>query len=968
MSNTYTGSVDATTFVFTTQPATFFPDDRQGAMVEIDTLPSGASIDNIFFFDSPTSGKYLSRIIEGSIRAANCGIYTSNLATLNNTRLNAALAHPDISTVVFDDPKGGSFNLSGSITGHKKTFVFRNNNFITGTNTIDEIVVDCHLKEQCFTIGTTLSNSTSVLNEFSTEHFGAVGNGSDETLILQWTSDTIIQNPTMPRTLKLFAHKTYGTQGWILHNWNGTEYDQFSIAINGEPNAFAGNPAYCAKIKCLNPNGFGINIQRATGTSIKGIIGEGCLIVASATDTIEFYKRDYWTYASTGNPVNVSDKQYAPHAFIVTEAFRMTNSLPADGGYADWNGSAGPTAMNPAGVNWYRGGGIEQRAGSIGVTIEDISSNGFVVGFLCSPNGETQQSEDIVIRNWYGNNGKCVFAFCQRESKGCFIYGGESIDRINTVIDGRSYGAQQGTLPNMTGYTTAGSVKRFVLASAQHSLSFKDIYCENLFQIGAMYANPGMTEFRSCTFSFNVERPEPGLSNIYPDYHLDGFNTHFEGCVLRFYDDLFNKRLIIFGYGHTANKCFFDVPPITTAGHDFTGIQKLVGMHVTNSYWGTGINNLFGFPVLKGLLLVRQDNSIASGHITVEQGTPELYGSSMEIYECGGYDEASFRFHPGDGSGSFTVDAASHTATVILRQPYINIAGYIPGQYFLAYNDASVTKMYVLGKISEINILPDFADSTILLVDVPITVPDGAGFTDRWIVSDFNRLKSRFTGDYTNGSSSITNVFGAVMINEVDTWSGFRITNYDPGTGIADLSKNFAGISNVGLYSGAVKPNRKEEIIYERDLPPDYGGGFNLLDRTKYFPGDIWTWYRSDVGKIKYKCTVSGYLFPAVGEKQSVWKQIDPASVFLQTATGTSDFSVIIKAGTLIRGWLYSPRGVNMTITAGTTNFGTDKDPGTSIIDGTDTPFYSGFYASIDTTIYFNGITGSGGQLYLNFF
>jgi len=116
MSNTYTGNLDVTPVVFTSEPAQFFPDDRQGTMVEIDTLPSVASVDDIFYFNSPTSDKYLARVIDGSMRAAYCGIYTANSGSVNATRLSDAANHPLIRTIIFDDPTGGVFSFSGIVS------------------------------------------------------------------------------------------------------------------------------------------------------------------------------------------------------------------------------------------------------------------------------------------------------------------------------------------------------------------------------------------------------------------------------------------------------------------------------------------------------------------------------------------------------------------------------------------------------------------------------------------------------------------------------------------------------------------------------------------------------------------------------------------------------------------------------------------------------------------------------------
>ena len=102
MATTLYGTLDSSPVNLYSQPSDAYPTDREGTFVEIDTLPSGASVDNIFFFDSPNAGNFLQRVITGTIRAANCGIYQSNSASLNTARMNAAFNLAGITAIVFD--------------------------------------------------------------------------------------------------------------------------------------------------------------------------------------------------------------------------------------------------------------------------------------------------------------------------------------------------------------------------------------------------------------------------------------------------------------------------------------------------------------------------------------------------------------------------------------------------------------------------------------------------------------------------------------------------------------------------------------------------------------------------------------------------------------------------------------------------------------------------------------------------
>ncbi|QEC45291.1 hypothetical protein FSB84_27695 [Pseudobacter ginsenosidimutans] len=116
------------------QPGQVFPTDRQGTLVEIDALPAGASVDNIFYFNSPTAGKFLQRVIDGVIRATQCGVYPGSDQT---SKLQTAFNNAGIKLIVLDNPEGSAITINGTLTiPSGKVLAFKNGNKLEGTGTI----------------------------------------------------------------------------------------------------------------------------------------------------------------------------------------------------------------------------------------------------------------------------------------------------------------------------------------------------------------------------------------------------------------------------------------------------------------------------------------------------------------------------------------------------------------------------------------------------------------------------------------------------------------------------------------------------------------------------------------------------------------------------------------------------------------------------------------------------------------
>lgn len=904
-------------------------------------LDDADPIDNVYSFVDQDGRKVKMVNNKGPYVAREGGILPgSNMLT----RLQAIFNTSAIKEIIFEY---GDITITGNLDCNGKKVTFKNGSKIIGTNVLDNGILNCDIWSQCFTTSTTLTNFSSVRMEVSTENFGSKGDGvTEDSVALQKTSDSVIKNLKMPKNIRLFCGKRYNTYGWVLHNWNGTKYDQFSINIIGEKSAFSANPTQLPQLFGTNVNSFTLNVQRATGFHIQGVCFGGNLVlpgVSTQAEWVAYYKKPYATFLSDAI-VTARDSRYSANTHLLIDGFRNTNSLPPDGGFPDWNGTV--TVQNPSGINWYRGLFPEAPAGSTGGVMEDLSFDGATLSVALSINGESQQCENMSFKNIYANNCKAVFAFCQRESKGCNIYGGYSIDRVHTVIDGINYGAGPGTLPDIEKYNFSGSVIQFVQGNVQFPVTFKSIYSEQCFRIGDLYTTGGMSTWDNCKLTFNTTTSPL----LIPQTHFSGSNSNFKGGQVLYYDDNFNKRLIIQG-----EKIFFsdlvqlELPPIGTSGIDYPGSQRMVTVDIERCLYGSGTASLAGWPTLKGLIVSRNDGAIAHGNITVENQNEKNYGRVLEKFECGGYDMVDTFI----SAVNFTVSDVARTATIN--------TGYVPnGRYIFIY---IAGKYVVLGRVT------GWSGSLLTVSDVPLNIPGGAGSSVYYGVSDYKRFKGRFTGVWTTESPNITNVFGDPTVLEKDDFSTYYILSYNAGTGVAVLSGNSAFTSAGEIYSGAT-PLGTETITYTRKAPPT--AVYYNTETIKFFPGDIWVSApiegASTSSITKFRCTTSGYLFASnIGEtKQSVWEEIFD-SEFKQNITSTTDFAVVMPAGRFIKGWI-AKSTAGITLVTGTTNGGTDVDPGTPLTANVSEPIgYAKKYDS-DTTLYFTGITGNGATVTVNFY
>jgi hypothetical protein len=169
----YTGDIDVSPIVLN-DSVTIYPDNRQGTLALIPSLPPGASVDDLFYFS--VSGDYYERVIDGPFRAVCANIVPGSDQT---TLLQTVLNDSRISTLLFDIPGGASITVNGSLTiPAGKVIQFTNENILTGTGTI---TVNGKIEAgfyQVFDTSLTIAGINKANTPLYPEWWGATGDGS----------------------------------------------------------------------------------------------------------------------------------------------------------------------------------------------------------------------------------------------------------------------------------------------------------------------------------------------------------------------------------------------------------------------------------------------------------------------------------------------------------------------------------------------------------------------------------------------------------------------------------------------------------------------------------------------------------------------------------------------------------------------------------------------------------------------
>jgi hypothetical protein len=198
--------------------------DRQGLWdkIALADVPGGTP-DGVFYIQ--VGSEYFTKIIDGSVRASQCGIYANG--TNMSAKIQAALNHPSVYELIFD-----IYNADVTMTGtvsvpSEKVLVFKNKCKIIGNGTFTgAFIVDCDYRKQCF--GTSLNLPNTLLNtRISTMWFGAKSDYLPPTVggSIVWTNNS----PIVQKTIA--AARPY-LDGGTLYNYSVDIYTPASQTLN----------------------------------------------------------------------------------------------------------------------------------------------------------------------------------------------------------------------------------------------------------------------------------------------------------------------------------------------------------------------------------------------------------------------------------------------------------------------------------------------------------------------------------------------------------------------------------------------------------------------------------------------------------------------------------------------------------------------------------------------------------------
>lgn len=224
---------------------------------------------------------------------------------------------------------------------------------------------------------------------------------------------------------------------------------------------------------------------------------------------------------------NVRDERYSPYCAICIDPFTRYHEpkppLPPDGGYPSM-----AEHYHPAGA--YTNAG----SGSSWVQIESCAIHGFAVGIAISPNGLTQNAENIAITDCTVSSVKTALAVCQAQSRNVILRN-FSAEGAKYVINCTDYGQGGGNCPSIFGANLGGAKYLFKTFSSGSTPSINGLYCEACLSIGILGGN-GASDgyvFNACNFGL-VGTPIQSAVPVKPAvFRLLNFaRAVFTGCAI----------------------------------------------------------------------------------------------------------------------------------------------------------------------------------------------------------------------------------------------------------------------------------------------------------------------------------------------------------------------------------------------------------------------------------------------------
>jgi hypothetical protein len=924
----------------------FLPNNTGGVMYE----DAAATVDNVFVVLS--GGKKYRRQPDGIFRSS----WVVGLTSIGDktSQMQAIYNHASVTEVVFDS---GDVTINGTLTvpAGKKTS-FRNNGKLVGSGTLNLKIINADLDQWIFSTTltvrfTAVSNSANV---FSGKWFGAKGDASvNDAPALQKAIDTVIANNLSCKkiTIPQGNYITYAPLIGYKYDTSNPDpafhrYNQFTIDIRGEYE-HSGTSGTGTRILFGSNNTFAIGLQQGKRCKITNLSIEGAF-APSFTSDFDFFSRPIATYADGVR----RDTVHSPHCGIVVDPFGNRPSVSGKPYFGD---------EYPGYESWYRGGvnGAGIQAGCTGTRIEDCYVSGFVVGVGHSLNGETKNAEISQIIDCQFAVSKVAIAGGQDQEKCNQAIGIMCWQQIHTVFATGLYGHQTPGNWYVEKLNIAGTVQQLSYNNGQgyYATYYKDIFAERLGRIGYIGTVLGS---RVSDSTFDLATPAEAAG--YYDYAIDGNNTTYQNCIIRYYGPAI--PVAIKGLNHFKG-CYFDQPPyVYDHEHGF-------GSNPTIEQDGM---STFEDCVYDSIRFGKSEDTIISQ--TTFQNRWVVYGRRKYI-DLNRYKQLNEVVeHVIDGGGKVcdvywarvfnnanacVIDYDSNrTAIVTVGANYVN-RFRVGGLVINANNE-------IVGICNSINV----PANQIEIKFVSPSITDGSSHTLGCVYPRYNY--GSFIGNTTSGSPTITNVVfdsigpsGSSCVGNLVEFpihvnyaftGGYqrlaKIINYNAGTKTITLDQSIP-MTAIGVQLGL---GRRTKYVYGAtditDLSDDIilPAGANVNVRP----------YLTGIER-NYIVTRTGFVDAAGiggGEtRQAQWYEVGVAPINRDSFNLVADGNRPVSADKILKSILVKPASSLTALKAGTSAGGEQLVTAQAIASGDWTYFPVGKYFQASGSVYIEGITSS---------
>jgi hypothetical protein len=459
---------------------------------------ASAVVDDVFvYLDGSTKWE---RVVDGPYNIRWAKVVADG--TSQTSKIQAALSHSRVTTMVIDMDGGGTVTCNGTLNcGGKCLMWMPGTKLSTSTSlVIDNAIIVGYAKEQLFaSTNITLTNCKVGTDKFSTCWYTGPASGSDQVTQFQKAADSCILNSIKYMYTPAFATNYVLSKGILLRKDSNADniLEFFSLDWTGDSNAF-GNQGDTT-FSMQNVNDFAIGWQSVKGLRLRN-----------------FYLTGPNTISSTGT----IRKWVEDPTYNFDNGLRTTSQSPCAGMVGDM----GSTSI--AGGNRYAAHSTLYSDPSVGgstdVIIENCKISNFLVGIALNPGGLPQNGDAISINNCWIDYNKVAISTGESQNRSIFVNNLKCWGGTETVFDCFRFGDGTSCPVEVDGLNIAGGVRYLCRLSGfgnSHGMSIKRMHTELLYSLGGNFNDDTGDLFISDSWinlAGNVQADGDGTSTHHP--------------------------------------------------------------------------------------------------------------------------------------------------------------------------------------------------------------------------------------------------------------------------------------------------------------------------------------------------------------------------------------------------------------------------------------------------------------------